>query len=191
MVAGSGAGGEDVVPIVEAGPKAQDGRMKADHGMGHGFTGGVGVEAAIDVESGPKELAQPTRVGTSARGREATVTRMKRKAADGIDGGFTKDDGPRVDGGQRDGKEAVIFAGARRHSMPGASGGSSQFGADGLAIGSAQQKDGVGFGIGIEGAASNEGSQEIDGQAALASEIVLNEWKICWVGQRDEKWWVG
>ena len=39
---------EEVVPIVSGRSPALDGGMESDHGLRHGFTGRVGVEATVD-----------------------------------------------------------------------------------------------------------------------------------------------
>ncbi len=46
---GLGSGPEQVVPIVVRRAKALDGGMPGDHGASHGVTGGVGIEAAVDL----------------------------------------------------------------------------------------------------------------------------------------------
>ena len=49
---GLGRGFEEVVPVVAGGAEALDCGMQGDHGLGHGVTGWVGVEGAVDREAG-------------------------------------------------------------------------------------------------------------------------------------------
>lgn len=90
----SEAGGEQVVPIVEPWPQAPDGRMEGLHGSGHGFCCRIGIEATEDGNSRLNEVAQPMRIRTRSSGGDASIVRMKGKAADGVDGRFAEDYGP-------------------------------------------------------------------------------------------------
>jgi hypothetical protein len=59
----SGLGAEHVVPVLLGGPQALDSRIEPDHRLGHGFTGGVGIKAAVNWRTGFQELGfqPPTR----------------------------------------------------------------------------------------------------------------------------------
>ena len=72
---------------------------------------------------------------------------MKQSAAEGIDGRFAKDE--RGECGGRCGEEAVVFAGAGRHTPPLLSGGATQFCANDDLVLVAEEEDGVGAAIGI------------------------------------------
>src|SRR4051812_18485860 len=77
---------KNVVPVVVRGPEALDGRMEGDHGVSHGFAGGVGVEArGYEIALGDKG-SQPARVGSSAGSRDAAVLGVESKATDGVNG---------------------------------------------------------------------------------------------------------
>ena len=73
---------------------------------------------------------------------------MENVTADGVDGRFAENDAGTRSG--RNGEEAEIFPGARSHAAPGHRADAAKLGADGLAVGVAQQEEGVGFGIGVE-----------------------------------------
>jgi hypothetical protein len=68
---GLSKGLEEVVPVVMGWAEALDGRVSSDHALGHGVSGGVGVEAAEDRNTSEDETGQPTGIGTSAGGRPA------------------------------------------------------------------------------------------------------------------------
>ena len=57
-----------------------------------------------------------------------------------------------VTGTGRNGEEAEVFLGAGGQATPRAGGGSAQFGADRQIFLSQQQENGIGSGVGIEGA---------------------------------------
>ena len=78
------SGPEHVVPIVVGRAKALDGGMQGDHGASHGVTGGVGIEAAVDLAASVQQWRQPARVGPGARGGEAPVSGMEGKAEQAI-----------------------------------------------------------------------------------------------------------
>ena len=63
-----------------------NGRMKLDHGMGHGLTGGIGVKAAVDFQVLFKEWSQPSGIWPGAGGGEAAMLGMKCAATEGVDG---------------------------------------------------------------------------------------------------------
>ena len=71
------SGPEDVVPIVVGRAKALDGLMAGDHGAGHGVTGGVGIEAAVDLAALVQEGGQAARVRPGTGGGEAPVRGME------------------------------------------------------------------------------------------------------------------
>ncbi len=82
---------------------------------------------------------------------------MERKATEGVDGRFTKNDRwvGAVDKGQGLGanrKEAEVFLGAGRQAVPGVRGGAAQFGAHRKIFFSQQQENGVALGVGIDAA---------------------------------------
>ena len=39
---------KEVVPVLGSWTQAADGRIKTVHALGHGLTGGIGIEAAVD-----------------------------------------------------------------------------------------------------------------------------------------------
>ena len=131
-----------------------DNRMQSDHRGGHGVAGGVGVEAAVDLGSVGDKKREPGRVGSGAGGGDAPAVRMESAAADGVDDGLAKDnDRCRFRG---DGEEAQVLSRAGRHAAPRAPGGSAQFSADGGIVVSQQKEDGVGAGVGVESARTDE-----------------------------------
>ena len=62
------ASAEGVVPIVERRGEQVDGGMKIDHGLGHGLTGGVEIEATAQPATLRQEVMQPGRIGSGAGG---------------------------------------------------------------------------------------------------------------------------
>ena len=102
--------------------------MESDHGTSHGISGGVGIEAAVDLATLADKLREPERVLPGAGGRDATVLGMDGKAAEGVDGGLTEDDFFDLGGG--DGEVAEVFSGAGHQAMPGLPTGSPKLGAD-------------------------------------------------------------
>jgi hypothetical protein len=62
--------------------------MEGDDGLGHGFAGGVEVEAAVKEVSLSHQDGQPSGVGAGAGGGEAQSSGMQGGATNGIDGGF-------------------------------------------------------------------------------------------------------
>jgi hypothetical protein len=74
---------EHPIPVLAGGTKALDGRMAGDHGGGHGFAGG-----------------------------HTAIVRVEGVTTEGIDGGFTQDDGLEVGG--RDGEEVGLRSLSRR-----------------------------------------------------------------------------
>ena len=84
-------GFEDVVPVVLDRSEALDARIQGDHGLGHGVTGGIGVEAAVNLAPLIQQGPQPGRVRSGAGSGEAPVCGMEGKATDGIDGRFAQD----------------------------------------------------------------------------------------------------
>jgi len=172
---------EGVVPIVERRRAQLDGGMKSDHGLGHGLAGGIEIEAAPEAATLVKEVRQPSGVGSGASGGEATVVGMKEVAAEGVDGRFAEDDVGTRSG--RKGEEAEIFTGARSHAAPRNGTGAAQFGADRLAVGVAQQEEGVGFGIGVEVTGASQGLDQRKGQGALLDEVAAKGVEAAWHGQ--------
>ena len=142
--------------------------MASDHGGGHGFAGGIKVEAAVEGEILGEEIGQPRGMGSCARGGEAAKMRMQGVATEGVDGRFAENGG--VEELLRDGKEPEVLAGARRHAPPGGHGGlpaearaqtgATKFGPDGLVTAIKQQEHRVGSGVGVEIAGVEEGFQE-------------------------------
>ena len=59
---------EGVVPIVERRRAQLDGGIKSDHGLGHGLTGGVEIEATAQPATLRQEVMQPGRIGSGAGG---------------------------------------------------------------------------------------------------------------------------
>ena len=168
---------EQVVPIVVGRAKALDGGMQGEHGASHGVTGGIGVEAAADLATLLQQGPQPARVGAGAGGGEALVSGMEGKATEGIDGRFAKDHLPAGRQGRwmglgGNGEAAQVFLGARGQATPSPRGGAAKLGADGEVLWAAQQEDGVGPGIGVEGARVDERRQQHGGQAALSDQVV-------------------
>jgi hypothetical protein len=58
--------------------------------------------------------------------------------------------------------------------MPRDSGSATQFGADGQVMVAAQQEDGVGSGIGVEGAGGDERAHQAGGQAPLSDQVITH-----------------
>jgi len=137
--------------------KALDAWVQSHHGVRHVVAGGIGVEAAIDLGSLIQQGLEPSWVGPGARSGETKGLRMKGKATDGIDGGFTKDD--RLAGGHggwerfsRNGKEAEVLLRPGGQAVPRARGGAAQFRSHRNVFFSKQQENGVGSGVCIQGA---------------------------------------
>ena len=172
------SGAEHVVPVVMGRAKALDGGMQADHGASHGVTGGVGIETTVNLATLSQQRPQPVRVGAGAGRGEAPVTGMESQATDGIDGRFAKDhplSADRHGGGQRlggNGEGAQVFSGAGCQAVPRLLRGAAKLGADGEILFAAQQEDGVGSGIGVEGPGVDERRQQHGGQATLSDQVV-------------------
>lgn len=137
--------------------------------MGPGVSGGIGVKAAIDLSALGDQRGKPEGIGPSASGGDTAVLRVEGKATESIDGGFAKDDLGKRGGGN--GEEAKIFSGTGRHPAPGARRGPAQFGADGLVLFSPQQENGMGSGVGVEGAGLNERIDQGRRQGSLMDQI--------------------
>lgn len=113
---------------------------------------------------------------------------MENVTTDGVDGRFAEDDvGTRS---ARNREEAQIFTGARSHAAPGHGADAAKFGPDGLAMGVAQQEEGVGFGIGVEVAGAGQGLDQRKGQGALADEITADSVELArrGHGQAQGRW---
>ena len=149
-----GLGSEHVVPVVPCGPEPLDGRERGDHGGGHGIAGGVGVEAAVNLRGLADQWGEPGRIRSGAGSGEAAMPGMKQSAAEGVDGGFAKDEGGECGAGY--GEEAVVFAGAGRHAPPLLNGGAAQFCANGDLVFAAEQEDGIGAAVSVEVAGTDE-----------------------------------
>jgi hypothetical protein len=145
---------EHVVPIVLRRAEAFDGGTHSDHGASHIVTGGVGIEAAVNLATLVQQGPQPARVGPGAGGGKATVPGMEDKATDGIDGRFAKDNDRQRFG--RNGEAAQVLLGAGRQAVPRPPGGAAQLGPDREVVLAPQQENGVGPRIGIEGARLDE-----------------------------------
>ncbi len=144
--------------------------LKSDHSFGHGVAGWIGVEAAVDPLSLANEGRKPAWIGSGAGGREALMLGMKGLATHGINSRLAENEGwPR---GGRNGEEAEVFAGTRRHAAPSDDRGTTQFNPNGPAVRVAQQEDGVGSRIGVETAGLDEGSDKVVGQAALSDQVM-------------------
>lgn len=175
-----------------------DGGMKGDHGVGHGLAGGIEVEATVERRRWIAEKAgEPGRVGTCAGGGKATKARVQGVAAEGVDGGFAEHGGTLVlERRLRDGEEAEILAGARRHAPPGGGGGgglpaeawaqagAAEFGADGSASLIAKKEHGIGPGVGVKVAGVEERFQERGGKSALFEEVAPDEEEVFGTGPR-------
>ena len=150
---------EDVVPVMEGRAEALDGGMQGDHGLGHVVAGGVGVEAAGNAIALGEQRSKPSRVGSSAGGREAKAIGIESGATDSVDGRFAEDGFLGLDG--TGGEVAEVLARAWSQAMPSDAAGAAQFGADSPVIGSQQQEDGIGAAVGIELAGLNQNFQPI------------------------------
>ena len=152
------------------------GRIQVDQGSSHRVAGGVGIEPAVNLAPLVEQALQPGWVGPSSGRREATVARMEGKATDGVNGRFAKDDDREGLGGN--GEEAQVFLGTKSQAAPSTAAGTAQFGADGVVVLVAQEKDGVGAGISIEGPRGDERLQHFSGQAALADQVVFDAGEV-------------
>ena len=72
--------------------KAFDAWVQSHHGVGHLVASGIGIKATIDLSRLIQQGFEPSWIGPGAGGGETTGLRMERKAAEGINGGFTQDD---------------------------------------------------------------------------------------------------
>ena len=149
-----------------------DGRMEGDESLSHGLTDDVAIEAAEDVATLVEEVRQPGGIGSGAGGGDGPVIGMKGVATEGVDGRFAEDDVGARDG--RTGEEAKIFTGTRSHAAPRHGAGAAQFGADGLAVGVAEEEDGVGAGVSVEVARGRERVDQGVRQGALVDEIAAD-----------------
>ncbi len=160
-----------------------DGGMKSNHSLGHRFSCGIGVKAAIDLRGFLDQGRQPKWVGSGAGGRDTAVLGIEREATDGVDGRFTEDDLVTRSGG--DGEKAEIFAGARGHATPEARTGSTQLGADGKVIFSQEEENRVGPVVGVESGGLDQALDQGGGQSALSSEIVSDAREAVGIGRRQ------
>lgn len=163
-------GPEHIVPIVVGRAEALDGGMQGDHGVSHGVTGGIGVEAAVDPATVIQQGPQPARVGAGAGGGETTALGMEGHAADGVDGRFAQDHPWPGCGGN--GEATQILLGAGCQAVPSPLGGAAKLGADGAVMLVSQQENSIGSGIGIDGAGVYEWRHQHRGQAALGDQVV-------------------
>ena len=95
---------------------------------------------------------------------------MKGKAADGVNGRFTEDDGAWILLGDSrwDGEVAVVFTGSGSHTTPKGRGGSAKFGPHGFSILSKEQEYRVCSVIGVKGAGLNEGLNQFHRNGPLS-----------------------
>jgi len=105
---------------------------------------------------------------------------MDNGTAYGVDGGFAKDG--LFGGVWAESETAEILSGAGCQAAPGVTSSTSQFGANGTLIFSAQQEDGIGIGIGIERAGVDERFKENPGKATFRHEVVLDFREVDWYG---------
>ena len=126
------------MPIVVRRSQRVDGGGEADHGLGHGLAGGVGVEATVEGVALGQEWSQPARIGTGTGRGETPELRMEEVATDGVDGRLAQEEAafPPVEvdtreRNRRDGEEAPVLLGAggwqlerrRRQTQVGVGGG--------------------------------------------------------------------
>jgi hypothetical protein len=160
---------EGVVPVVEGRQEKADGRMEGEEGVSHGLTDGIAIKAAEDVRALVEKVRQPSGIGPCTGGGDATVIGMKDVATEGVDGRFAEDNVRTWERGN--GEEAKVFAGTRSHAAPGHGACATQFCADGLAEGVAQEEDGVGFCVGVEITEVGERVDERERQSAMSDQI--------------------
>ena len=144
---------EHIVPVVGRGAKALDAGVQCDHGVRHEVAGGIGIKAAIDLSRLIQQGLEPSWVGPGAGGGETTGLGMEGKATEGINGGFTQDDW--LAGWERlsrNGKAAQILLRPGGQAVPRARGGAAQLCSHRNVFFSKQQENGVGSGVGIQGA---------------------------------------
>ena len=65
--------------------------MQLDHGLCHGITGGIRIEATVDLWILVNKRLKPTRRWSGSGGGDAIVMGIDHKATDRVDGGLTKD----------------------------------------------------------------------------------------------------
>ncbi len=94
-------------------------------------------------------------------------------ATDGIDGRFTEHYRGEQRSG-RDGEAALVLARSGGHAAPRQGRGAPQLRADGLLALAAQDKDGVGPGVGVEAAGADERFQQGRGQVAFLEQIAMD-----------------
>ena len=153
--------------------------MEGDHGLGHGFAGVIGVEAAEKRLSLGEQIWEPGWIGACTGGGEAVCGGKQGVTTEGIDGGLAQDAGfercvwPWLAAG-RDGEGAEVLAGAWGHAAPREGADAAQFGTDGLAVGVTEEEDGVGSRVGVETAGLDERVQQCGGQSPLLDQVTTD-----------------
>ena len=139
---------EDVVPVVLVWGETFYPGVNCDHVAGHSLAGGIGVKAAVDLETLMDEPREPARIRSGAGRGYTQAMGMKFKAADCIDSGFAQNDGFCVGSGKRE--VAEVFLGTRRHATPAGSCYAAKFGAHGFIFFSKQKENGIASVVGIK-----------------------------------------
>lgn len=98
---------------------------------------------------------------------------MKGEATDGINGGFTENDGTSIFfcDSRRDGKETEVFAGSGSHAPPMDRGCSAKFASHCRSVISKKKEDGIGSDVCIENTRFDERINQCRGNGALSSEV--------------------
>ena len=67
-------------------------RVASEHRVGRRVSGFVGVETAVELVSAGDQPAEPTRIATDSRRRDADAVWVELKTADRVDRRFAEDD---------------------------------------------------------------------------------------------------
>src|SRR5271157_5502833 len=106
---------------------------------------------------------------------------MEGKATDSINGRFAKDD--RRSGVSGNGEAAQVLLRTGRQAVPRLRRGAAKFGANGSVLLVSQEEDGVGPGVGVEGARLDQRRQQHGGQAALSDQVISDAGHLAGVWQ--------
>jgi hypothetical protein len=108
---------------------------------------------------------------------------MEGKAADGVDGRLTEDDGLARSGGN--GEEAQVLPGPGGHTPPGTTICAAEFSADRVIFLSQKKEDGIGSVIGVEAAVFDERVDDGGRKATLMKQIMSDAAELARIWRRQ------
>ena len=183
-------GREHVVPVVEPRPQPCCCGVQFGHRPRHGLSGGVGIVAAVDLMAVADERGEPSGIRPGAGGRDAHPIGVKGETADRIDRGFAQHYG-RGRAQCRGRKVAQVLPGTVGHAPPSTRRRPPEFRADRPFFFSKQEKDGVGPGVGVDGARFDERLDQRGEESALVDEVSPHARELAAIWGRQSQRWLG